>query len=155
LARREETDVVETSTKTPFLRPDQVDRTWWVVDAEDQVLGRLAVRIAPILIGKHRPSYTPNQDTGDYVIVINAEKIRLTGAKRRDKKYDWYTYYPGGHKTLTFEEMIKRHPTRPVELAVRRMMPKGPLGRQMFAKLKVYAGPNHPHQAQQPKELKL
>jgi len=143
------------NTKTQFLKPDQVDRTWWVVDATDQVLGRLAAKIAPILMGKHRPSYTPNHDTGDYVVVIHAEKIRLTGTKAHAKQYDHYTYYPGGHKTVSFEKMMEKHPTRPVELAVRRMMPKGRLGRQMFAKLKVYAGPEHPHQAQQPQELKL
>jgi large subunit ribosomal protein L13 len=141
--------------KTVSLKPEQVDRTWWVVDAEGQVLGRLAARIAPILQGKHRPSYTPNRDTGDFVIVINAEKIRVTGAKGRNKEYDWYTYHPGGRKVLTYDVMIKRHPTRPVELAVRRMMPKGPLGRSMFGKMKVYAGSEHPHQAQQPQALKL
>ena len=141
--------------KTISMKPEQVDRTWWVVDAEGQVLGRLAAKIAPILQGKHRPSYTPNRDTGDFVIVINAEKIRVTGSKGRNKEYDWYTYHPGGRKVLTYDVMIKRHPTRPVELAVRRMMPKGPLGRRMFGKMKVYAGSEHPHQAQQPQALKL
>jgi len=141
--------------KTVSLKPEQVDRTWWIVDAEGQVLGRLATKIAPILQGKHRPSYTPNRDTGDFVIVINAEKIRVTGSKSRNKEYDWYTYHPGGRKVLAYDEMIKRHPTRPVELAVRRMMPKGPLGRRMFGKMKVYAGSEHPHQAQQPQPLKL
>jgi large subunit ribosomal protein L13 len=140
--------------KTAFLKPEQVDRTWWVVDATDQVLGRLAARIARILQGKHRPTFTPNMDTGDFVIVINAEKIRVTGTKARNKQYDWYTYYPGGHKTMTFDKMIQKHPTTPVELAVRRMLPKGPLGRRMFGKLKVYAGDKHPHQAQQPQPLK-
>jgi large subunit ribosomal protein L13 len=143
------------TTKTAFLKAEQVDRKWWVVDATDQVLGRLAAKIARVLQGKHRPSFTPNQDTGDFVIVINAEKVRLTGSKARNKTYDWYTYYPGGHKVMTFEKMIARHPTRPVELAVRRMMPKGPLGRRMFAKMKVYAGADHPHQAQRPEALKL
>ena len=143
------------SMKTVFLKPEQVDRKWWVVDAEDRVLGRLASRIATVLMGKHRPSYTPNRDTGDFVVVINAEKIRVTGTKFRNKEYDWYTYHPGGRKVMTYDEMIKRHPTRPIELAVRRMMPKGPLGRQMFSKLKVYAGSAHPHQAQQAEPLKL
>ena len=143
------------TTKTAFLKPEQVDRKWWVVDATDQVLGRLATKIARILQGKHRPSFTPNQDTGDFIIVINAEKVRVTGSKARNKTYDWYTYYPGGHKVMTFDKMIARHPTRPVELAVRRMMPKGPLGRRMFAKMKVYAGADHPHQAQMPEPLKL
>ena len=143
------------NARTVFLKPEQVDRTWWVVDAKDLVLGRMAAKIARILQGKHRPSFTPNTDTGDHVIVINAEKIRVTGAKARNKEYNWYTYYTNGRKVLRYDEMIKRHPTRPVELAVRRMMPKGRLGRRMFAKLKVYAGPTHPHQAQQPQPLAL
>jgi len=143
------------NTKTQFLKPEQVDRTWWIVDATDQVLGRMAAKIARILQGKHRPTYTPNMDTGDHVIVINAEKVRVTGSKRLNKTYDWYTYHPGGHKTMTYDVMIKKHPTRPIELAVRRMMPKGRLGRQMFSKLKVYAGAEHPHQAQQPRPLEL
>ncbi len=143
------------NTKTPFLKPEQVDRRWWVVDAEDQVLGRLAAKLAPILMGKHRPSYTPNHDTGDFVVVVNAEKIRVTGAKRVQKMYDWYTYYPGGHKAYSFETMLEKHPTRPIELAVRRMLPKNRLGRQMLSKLKVYAGPDHPHQAQQPEPLEV
>ncbi|HUU93015.1 MAG TPA: 50S ribosomal protein L13, partial [Phycisphaerae bacterium] len=106
------------NTKTLFLKPDQVDRTWWVVDAKDRVLGRMAARIARILQGKHRPSFTPNADTGDFIVVVNAEKVRVTGTKARNKQYDWYTYYANGRKVLTYEEMIKRHPTRPVELAV-------------------------------------
>jgi len=141
------------NTKTVFLTAEQVDRKWWVVDAEDQVLGRLAVRLARILQGKHRPTYTPNHDTGDFVVVVNAGKVRVTGTKARNKQYDWYTYHPGGRKVMAYDEMIKRHPTRPLELAVRRMMPKGPLGRQMLTKLKLYAGPTHPHQAQQPQPL--
>jgi len=140
--------------QTAFLKPEQVDRKWWLVDATDQVLGRLAAKIARILQGKHRPSYTPNHDTGDFVVIINAEKIRVTGSKARNKTYDWYTYHPGGRKVLTFDKMIARHPTRPVELAVRRMLPKGPLGRRMLAKMNVYAGPKHPHQAQMPEPLK-
>ncbi len=143
------------NARTPFLKPDQVDRTWWLVDATDQVLGRLAARIARILQGKHRPTYTPNQDTGDFVVVVNAEKVRVTGRKATQKTYDWYTYYPGGRKVVTFEEMVKKHPTRPIELAVRRMLPKNRLGRQMLRKLKVYAGPDHPHQAQRPRPLAL
>jgi large subunit ribosomal protein L13 len=143
------------NTKTAFLTSEQVDRKWWIVDAEGKVLGRLATKVATILQGKHRPSFTPNQDTGDFVVVINAAKVRVTGSKSRQKQYDWYTYHPGGRKVLPFDEMIKRHPTRPIELAVRRMMPKGPLGRRLFAKLKVYAGPEHPHEAQQPQPLEL
>ena len=118
-------------------------------------LGRLAVQVADILRGKNKPVYTPHLDAGDFVIVINAEKIRVTGTKARNKEYDWYTYHPGGRKVLTYDEMVKRHPTRPIELAVRRMMPKCPLGRQMFAKMKAYVGAKHPHQAQLPQELKL
>jgi len=143
------------NAKTPFLKPDQVDRTWWVVDAKDRVLGRLATRIATILQGKHRPTYTPNADTGDFIVVVNAEKVRVTGAKRTDKTYDWYTYHTGGRKEVTYEQMLEKHPTRPIELAVRRMLPKSRLGRQMFSKLKVYAGPDHPHHAQQPRPLEL
>ena len=143
------------NTKTAFLKPEQVDRKWWVVDATDQVLGRLATKIARILQGKHRPSFTPNRDCGDFIIVLNAEKVRVTGSKARNKEYDWYTYHPGGRKVLTFDKMIVRHPTRPMELAVRRMMPKGPLGRSMFGKMKVYAGAEHPHEAQLPEPLKL
>jgi large subunit ribosomal protein L13 len=143
------------NTKTVFLTSEQVDRTWWVVDAKDKVLGRLAAKVARILQGKHRPSFTPNADTGDFIIVINAEKIRVTGAKAHNKEYDWYTYYCGGRKVMTYEEMIKRHPTRPLELAVRRMLPKTRLGRQMLTKLKLYVGPEHPHQAQQPQPLDL
>jgi large subunit ribosomal protein L13 len=141
--------------QTPFLKPEQVDRKWWVVDATDQVLGRLASKIATVLQGKHRPTFTPNRDTGDFVVVINAGKIRVTGSKSRNKEYDWYTYHPGGHKMMTYDRMIAKHPTRPLELAVRRMMPKGPLGRKMFGKMKVYAGSDHPHQAQLPEPLKL
>jgi large subunit ribosomal protein L13 len=143
------------NTKTAFLKPEQVDRKWWVVDADGQVLGRLATKIARILQGKHRPSYTPNRDCGDFIIVINCAKVKVTGSKARNKPYDWYTYHPGGRKVLTYDEMIKRHPTRPVELAVRRMMPKSPLGRHMFSKMKVYAGSTHEHEAQQPQLLKL
>ncbi len=143
------------TTKTQFVKAEQVDRKWWVIDADDQVLGRLAARIAPILMGKHRPTYTPNHDTGDFVVIVNAEKVRLTGRKALAKQYDWYTYYPGGHKTMPFEQMLKKHPTQPIELAVRRMLPKTRLGRTMFKKLKVYAGPDHPHQAQQPEKLEL
>jgi large subunit ribosomal protein L13 len=142
------------NTKTAFLTSEDVDRQWWVVDAEGQVLGRMAARIARILQGKHRPSYTPNADTGDFVIVLNAAKVRVTGTKARNKPYDWYTYHPGGRKVMMFDEMIKRHPTRPIELAVRRMMPKSRMGRRMFRKLKIYAADVHPHQAQNPQPLK-
>lgn len=153
---RRTTDVSERrAMKTAFLTSEQVDRKWWIVDAEGQVLGRMATKIARILQGKHRPSFTPNQDTGEFIIVINAEKVRVTGSKSRNKEYDWYTYHPNGRRVMTYDRMIERHPTRPIELAVRRMMPKSRMGRQMFAKMKVYAGATHPHQAQMPEPLKL
>jgi len=130
-----------------------VAQKWWVIDAADQVVGRLAVQIATILRGKHRPEYTPHCDTGDFVIVINAEKVRFTGKKWDTQTYDWYTHYPGGRKVVGAREVLARHPDRILREAVRRMMPRGPLGRQQMTKLKIYAGPNHPHQAQQPQEL--
>jgi large subunit ribosomal protein L13 len=126
-----------------------------VVDATDKVLGRLAARVATILMGKHRPTYTPSVDTGDFVVVINAEKVRVTGKKRQDKEYDWYTRYPGGHKSMSFDRMQQKHPERIIELAVQRMLPKSRLGDKLGKKLKVYAGSEHPHQAQQPKILEL
>lgn len=133
----------------------EIEPAWHVVDATDKVLGRLAARVATILMGKHRPTYTPSVDTGDFVVVINAEKVRVTGAKRTDKEYDWYTRYPGGRKVLTFDRMQQKHPERIIELAVERMLPKSRLGRKLANKLKVYAGAKHPHQAQQPKVLEL
>jgi large subunit ribosomal protein L13 len=127
---------------------------WWLIDATDLVLGRLAVQIANILRGKHRPTYTPHEDTGEFVIVINAEKVRLTGKKLDTKTYSWYTRYPGGLKTVKVRDVLAKHPERVLIEAVRRMVPRTPLGRRMMSKLKVYAGPSHPHQAQQPAELK-
>jgi len=141
--------------KTYMAKKGELTTKWYVVDAADKVLGRLADRIAMILMGKHRPEYTPHVDTGEYVIVVNAEKVRLTGRKWQSKHYQWYTGYPGGQKTLSAERMRQKHPDRIVREAVRRMLPKTRLGRQMLSKLKVYAGPDHPHQAQQPEELKL
>ena len=142
-------------TKTTLAKPGEVEQRWYVVDASGRTLGRLATQLARILMGKHKPIYTPNVDTGDYVIVINAEKIHVSGKKRTAKIYDWYTGYHSGRHTLTFERMIVKHPTRPVELAVRRMLPKSRLGRKMLTKLKIYAGPEHPHQAQMPEPLEL
>jgi len=143
------------STKTTLAKPGEVEQRWYVVDAEGRTLGRLAAKVARILSGKHKPIYTPHVDTGDYVVVINADKIHVSGAKRQTKEYDWYTGFHSGRHVMTFERMIAKHPTRPVELAVRRMMPKTKLGRQMFSKLKVYAGAEHPHQAQMPEPLEL
>jgi large subunit ribosomal protein L13 len=140
---------------TFMAKANQVPRRWWVIDAADQVVGRLAVEIADILRGKHRPEYTPHLDTGDFVIVVNAEKVRLTGKKWQTKTYDWYTGYPGGHKVVPAKDWLARHPDRILYEAVRRMVPRNRLGRQQMRKLKIYAGPGHPHQAQEPQEWKL
>ncbi|MER3414916.1 MAG: 50S ribosomal protein L13 [Gemmataceae bacterium] len=140
---------------TYMAKPNEVERRWWLVDATDQIVGRLAVRLARILMGKHRPQYTPHVDTGDFIVVINAEKVRLTGKKSQTKVYHWYTGYPGGLKQRTFKEMLARNPTKVLREAVRRMMPKNKLGRHQLAKLKIYAGPTHPHQAQQPQPLPM
>jgi large subunit ribosomal protein L13 len=141
---------------TFMAKPGQVPRRWFVIDATDQVVGRLAVQIATILRGKHRPEYTPHIDTGDFVIVVNAEKVRFTGKKMETKTYQWYTRYPGGLKEVKARDVIQsKHPERILYEAVRRMVPRNRLGRQQMTKLKIYAGPSHPHQAQQPQEFKL
>lgn len=141
--------------KTYFATDEQIQRKWYIVDAKDQVLGRLATQIANYLRGKHKPEYTPHTDTGDYIIVINASKIRVTGKKERTKVYYRHSGYPGGIKETLLEELRAKHPTRVIELAVKGMVTKNPLGRAMLRKLKVYAGEDHPHVAQQPVELKL
>lgn len=141
--------------KTVSAKSHEVQRAWHVVDANNLVLGRMATRIAKILRGKHKPSYTPHADTGDYVIVINADKVRVTGDKTDDKLYYRHSGTPGGLKTETFKEVQKDHPGRAIEIAVKGMMPKGPLGREMLLKLKVYAGAEHPHTAQQPQPLNI
>ena len=143
------------SFKTISTRPADVERTWYVIDAENQVVGRLATRVAAILRGKHKCSFTPHVDTGDFVIVINTDKARFTGKKEGDKQYFTHSGYPGGVTERTPREMRSRKPTFIVEHAVKGMLPKGPLGRQMFTKLKLYAGAEHPHEAQQPKLLPL
>jgi large subunit ribosomal protein L13 len=135
-------------------KPGKVEKKWWVVDATDKVVGRLASDIAMVLMGKHRPIYTPHVDTGDYVIVINAEKVVFTGRKWQQKKYTWYTGYPGLH-TETAAERLKKHPEEIISEAVRRMLPKSSLGRKMLSKLKVFVGPVHKHQAQQPEPLEV
>jgi large subunit ribosomal protein L13 len=140
---------------TYMAKDGDVTQGWYVIDATDKVVGRLAVAIANILRGKHRPQYTPHCDTGEYVIVINAEKIKFTGNKWQQKTYAAYSHFPGGLKVQTAQEVLDKHPDRILESAVRRMVPRTRLGRKQMDKLKVYAGPNHPHQAQQPKELKL
>jgi len=133
----------------------KVVQRWFVIDATDRVVGRLAVQIATILRGKHRPEYTPHVDTGEFVIVVNAAKVRFTGKKMDTKEYQAYSHYPGGLKRVSARDMLATHPERVLEAAVRRMLPRNPLGRQQLAKLKIYAGPTHPHQAQQPEEYKL
>ncbi len=143
------------SFKTYSAKPQEVERVWYVIDAENEVVGRLASQIASVLRGKHKPSFTPHVDTGDYVIVINADKVRFTGNKEGNKEYFHHTGYPGGAKVTTPKLVRPRKPTFIVENAVKGMLPKGPLGRQMIRKLKVYAGPTHPHEAQQPRELSL
>jgi large subunit ribosomal protein L13 len=143
------------SFKTYSARPSDIRQAWYVIDAENQVVGRLASRIATILRGKHKPQYTPHIDTGDFVIVVNADKVRFTGAKELNKQYFSHTGYPGGEKLRSPKEMREKKPTFLVENAVKGMLPKGPLGRSMLKKLKVYAGPDHPHAAQVPQELTL
>lgn len=141
--------------KTFTAKPAEVKRDWYVVDAEGKTLGRLATEIARRLRGKHKAEYTPHVDTGDYIVVVNAEKVAVTGNKRSDKIYYRHTGYPGGLKEASFQKMIETFPTRTIELAVKGMLPKGPLGRAMQSKLKVYAGAEHPHAAQQPQELNV
>lgn len=141
--------------KTYTPKATDIDRKWWVVDAEDKVLGRLASEVAQVLRGKHKPMYTPHLDTGDYVIVVNAEKVRLTGKKEDQKTYFRHTGYMGGAKQIPFKKMRDEHPERVIELAVKGMMPKNNLGRLMQKKLKVYAGAEHAHEAQQPERLEI
>jgi len=130
-------------------------RKWWVVDAKDQPLGRLASRVAQVLSGKHKPSYTPHVDTGDFVVVVNAAQVKVTGKKANDKKYYTHSGYPGAIREESFRHLLVKHPERPIELAVKGMLPKNVLGRQMIGKLKVYGDGAHPHQAQQPEPLKV
>jgi large subunit ribosomal protein L13 len=141
--------------KTISANPETVKRDWYVIDADGKTLGRMAAEIATRLRGKHKPEYTPHVDTGDYIVVINAEKVRVSGNKAKNKLYYRHTGYVGGIKSLSFEKMIEKAPERPIESAVKGMLPKGPLGRAMYKKLKVYAGAEHPHTAQQPQELTL
>ena len=141
--------------KTFTAKPESVQRDWFVVDATGKTLGRLATELARRLRGKHKAEYTPHVDTGDYIIVLNAEKVAVTGNKRTDKVYYRHTGYVGGIKQATFEEMIARHPERVIEIAVKGMLPKGPLGRAMYRKLKVYAGNEHNPAAQQPQVLDI
>ena len=141
--------------KTYVAKPQTVERDWCVVDATDKTLGRLAAELAHRLRGKHKPEYTPHVDTGDYIVVINAEKVKVTGAKTTDKMYHRHTGYPGGLKSMSFEQLIEKAPERVIQGAVKGMLPRNPLGRAMFKKLKVYAGTEHPHTAQQPQPLNI
>lgn len=141
--------------KTISAKEQDVQRDWYVVDAQGQTLGRLATRTATILRGKHKPIYTPHVDCGDYVIIVNADKIHVTGQKMTQKKYYRHSGYPGGLKEVSLRDQLRKFPNRVLEAAIRGMLPKNRLGRQMFKKLKVYAGPNHPHEAQQPKTLEF
>lgn len=141
--------------KTFNAKPETVKRDWYVIDAENKVLGRLATEIARRLRGKHKPEYTPHVDTGDYIIVINVEKVHFTGRKEQNKSYHYHTGYPGGLKTNTAAKIRESHPERLLQHAVKGMLPKGPLGREMFRKLKIYTGSEHKHSAQQPTLLAL
>jgi large subunit ribosomal protein L13 len=139
--------------KTYTAKAEDVKRNWLVVDAETMTIGRLATRVASILRGKHKAIFTPHVDTGDNVVIVNAEKIQSTGNKEKTKLYHWHTGYPGGIKSITLGKLRQQHPERILKFAIKRMLPKGPLGREMLKKLWIYAGPNHPHQAQQPEPL--
>jgi large subunit ribosomal protein L13 len=141
--------------KTHTVSAGEIERSWWVVDAENRVLGRLASEIARILRGKHKPTFSPHLDVGDYVVVVNAEKVRLTGNKEETKRYFRHSGFMGGEKLVPFKRMRERHPERIVERAVKGMLPKNKLGRKMAKKLRVYAGPEHPHEAQAPEPLEL
>jgi len=142
-------------TTTVSAKPAEVRRAWYLVDADGKTLGRLASELALRLRGKHKPQYTPHVDTGDYLVVVNAEKIRVTGNKRQDKMYYRHTGYVGNLKSISLEKLLETTPERAIELAVKGMLPRGPLGRAMFKKLRVFAGPEHTHQAQQPQVLEL
>lgn len=141
--------------KTFSPKPKDIDRQWYVIDARNQVLGRLASQIAHVLRGKHKPTFAPHMDVGDHVVVINADKVRITGRKAQQKKYTRYTGYPGGLRETVYEDMLKTYPERIIEHAVKGMLPHNRLGRQMFRKLKVYAGEEHPHHSQNPQPLEL
>lgn len=140
---------------TVSAKESEVVKNWWIVDADGQTLGRLASQIATILRGKHKPIFTPHVDCGDFVIVVNADKINLATRRAELKEYVHHTGYPGGQRITSFREMIEKHPERVIEIAVRRMLPKNRLGRRIITKLKVYAGDQHPHQAQQPQQLEF
>lgn len=150
---------METRQRTYVAKKEEMgqdwDRSWWIVDARGRTLGRMAARIARVLMGKHKPQYTPHVDVGDYVVVVNAAEIQVTGKKREDKMYHNYSGYPGGLRTRPFSEVIEKNPTEPIYEAVRRMLPKSKLGDRMLKKLRVYAEGDHPHEQQHPQPLEL
>ncbi len=135
-------------------KPINFSQQWWVIDATDQVVGRLAATVATIIRGKHKPQFTPHQDTGDFVIIVNADKVKFTGRKLEQKTYQSYSHYPGGQKIVNASDLIDKHPERILISAIKRMVPRTRLGRAQMTKIKIYKGPQHPHQAQQPKEFK-
>ncbi len=141
--------------KTFMPKKGQFEQKWVLVDAQDAALGRLAAKVATILMGKNKVTYTPSVDVGDYVVIVNAEKVKISGRKAEQKEYDYYTYYPGGHKYISFAEMMAKKPEKVIELAVRRMLPKNKTGRNLLTKMKVYRGAEHEHQAQKPEKIQL
>ena len=141
--------------KSFMAKKSEVEQKWLLVDADGAILGRMAAKIAPILMGKTKPIYTPHVDVGDFVVVVNAEKVKVSGKKAEAKEYDYYTHYPGGHRYVSFADMMAKKPEKVIELAVRRMLPKSALGALMLKKLKVYRGPEHEHQAQKPERIQL
>ncbi len=141
--------------KTVFAKPASVERKWYIIDAEGKVLGRVAAKVAAIVRGKNKAIFVPHQEIGDFVVVINADKIAVTGRKAQDKMYHNHTGYVGGLKSKTFEQLIQRHPTMPLELAIKGMLPKGPLGRKLAKNAKIYAGADHPHLSQKPESIEV
>lgn len=141
--------------KTVFAKPASVERKWYIIDAEGKVLGRVAAKVAAIVRGKNKAIFVPHQEIGDFVVVINADKIAVTGRKAQDKMYHNHTGYVGGLKSKTFEQLIQRHPTMPLELAIKGMLPKGPLGRKLAKNAKIYAGADHPHISQKPESIEV
>ncbi|MFC1698497.1 50S ribosomal protein L13 [Candidatus Omnitrophota bacterium] len=141
--------------RTFVANPKKIKRKWFLIDAKDKILGRIATRVATILRGKHKPIFTAHVDCGDYVVIVNAKDIKVTGRKMKDKIYKSYSGYPGGLKEISLEKLLQKKPTEALKHAIKGMLPKGPLGRDMYKKLKVYAGEEHQHQAQQPKSLEI
>lgn len=141
--------------KTVFVNPKSVERKWYLIDAEGKILGRVAARVAMLLRGKHKPFFSPHQEVGDYVIVVNAEKVMVTGRKRTDKLYYRHSGYPGGLKVESYAKAIARKPTYPMEHAIKGMLPKNRLGRKLFTNVKIYSGPTHPHGAQKPERIEI